>query len=121
MEEKGTYMAVTDLKDTILDLTRDLGIDNRIVAGGVGADESAVKRWITGASFPQHEKRERLQALLDVRDHVLDTFDTAEAVHEWMHADNRYLSGLSPANVLLAGRVDRVEAALTVLDSGMFI
>jgi len=91
------------------------------VAGAVAVDESAVKRWITGASFPQHEKRERLQALLDVRGHVLDTFDTAEAARSWMHANNRYLSGLSPADVLLAGRVDRVEAALTALDSGMFI
>ena len=114
-------MAVTDLKDTILSVTKDLAIDNRTVAGAVAVDESAVKRWVTGASFPQHEKRERLQALLDVRDHVRDTFDTAEAARSWMHANNRYLSGLSPADVLLAGRIDRVEAALTVLDSGMFI
>jgi len=114
-------MIVTDLKDTILGITRGLAIDNRTVAGAVAVDESAVKRWIMGASFPQHEKRARLQALLDVRDHVLDTFDTAEAAYSWMHADNRYLSGLSPADVLLAGRVDRVEAALTVLDSGMFV
>lgn len=56
-----------------------------------------------------------------MRDHVLNTFDTAEAAHSWMHANNRYLSGLSPVDVLLAGRIDRVEAALTVLDSGMFI
>ena len=114
-------MAVTDLKDTILGIMKDLAIDNRIVVGAIGADELAINHWITGASFPQHEKRARLQALLDVRDHALDTFDTAEAAHSWMHADNRSLSGLSPADVLLAGRVDRVEAALTVLDSGMFI
>ncbi len=115
-------MAVTDLRDTILSVTQELGIDNRTVAGAVGADESAVKRWIAGASFPQHEKRERFQALLAVRDHhLLDTFDTTEAIHAWMHTDNRYLGGLSPASVLLAGRIDRVEAALTVLDSGMFI
>jgi len=91
------------------------------VADAVGADESAVKRWITGAGFPQHEKRARLQALLDVRDHILDTFDTPEAVHDWVHTGNRYLGGLSPASVLLVGPVDRVEAALTVLDAGMFI
>jgi Ni/Co efflux regulator RcnB len=114
-------MTVTDLRDTILGVTRDLSIDNHTVAGAVAVDESAVKRWIAGASFPQHEKRERLQALLDVRDHLLDTFDTPEAVHDWMHTDNRYLGGLSPAEVLLAGRVDRVEATITVLDSGMFI
>ncbi len=114
-------MAVTDLRDTILGLTEDLGIDNRAVAGAVGADESAVKRWIAGTSYPQHEKRGRLQALLAVRDHVLDTFDTPEAIHAWMRDNNHYLSGLSPASVLLTGRIDRVEAALAVLDSGMFI
>ena len=113
-------MAMTDLRDTILGLTEDLAIDNRTVAGAGAVDESTVKRWVTGASF-QHEKRERLQALLDVRDHVLDTFDSAEAARSWMHANNRYLNGLSPADVLLAGRIDRVEAALAVLDSGMFI
>ena len=80
-----------------------------------------VEQWRTGASFPQREGRERLEALMYVSNHVLETFATGEAVHTWMHTSNRYLGGLTPAEVAHAGRIDRIEAALTVLDSGMFI
>lgn len=114
-------MPVIDVRDTILSLMNDLGVDNRAVAGALHADESAVKRWLAGAHYPQRDSRARLDTLIALRDHVMDTFDESEAVRAWMHTDNRYLGWLSPANVLLAGRIDRVEAALAVLDAGMFI
>jgi len=114
-------MPVIDVGDAIRGLTSDLGIDNRVLAGAMHADESAVKRWLASAHYPQRDSRSRLDALIALRDHVMDTFDGPEAAKTWMHTDNRYLGWLSPENVLLAGRIDRVEAALIVLDAGMFI
>jgi hypothetical protein len=56
---------------------------------------------------------------LDAR--LRETFDSAEAIRGWLNAENRYLGGLTPAEAVRAGRVDRVEAALEALDSGVFI
>ncbi len=120
VEEKLT-MPVIDVRDAIRGLTSDLGVDNRVLAGAMQTDESAVKRWLAGAHYPQRDSRARLDALIALRDHVMDTFDALEAAKAWMHTDNRYLGWLSLVNVLLAGRIDRVEAALAVLDAGMFI
>ena len=114
-------MAIKDLKDEIGGLKRDLDLSTDALAGALKVDSRTVERWRTGASFPQRDGRERLEALMNVRNHVLDTFATAEAARAWMHASNRYLGGLTPAEVAQAGRIDRIEAALTVLDSGMFI
>ena len=34
---------------------------------------------------------------------------------------NRYLGGMTPADAVRAGRIDRVEAALEAFDSGVFL
>ena len=114
-------MAIKDLKDEIEGLKRDLNLSTDALAGALKVDSRTVERWRTGASFPQREGRERLEALITVRNHVLETFATAKAARTWMHTSNRYLGGLTPAEVAQAGRIDRIEAALTVLDSGMFV
>jgi hypothetical protein len=44
-----------------------------------------------------------------------------ESRRAWLRSDNPYLGGLTPLEVLRAGRTDRVEAALEALDSGMFV
>ncbi|MHB1005347.1 MAG: MbcA/ParS/Xre antitoxin family protein [Chloroflexota bacterium] len=67
-----------------------------------GGDEEAARRWA-------------------LRHRLLGTFTTAEAARAWLNAANRYLGGLTPADALRVGRLDRVEAALEALDSGVFI
>ena len=83
-------MAIKDLKDEIGGLKRDLDLSTDALAGALKVDSRTVERWRTGASFPQRDGRERLEALMNVRNHVLDTFATAEAARAWMHASNRY-------------------------------
>lgn len=114
-------MQVQSLREVIEGLKRDLGVDTPVLAGAFQVHPRAIDRWTHGESYPQHEARSRLEALDKLRDHLWETFNGADAVHTWMHTDNRYLGGLTPANALLAGRIDRVEAALDVLDSGLFI
>jgi len=118
---KGALMALKDLKAEIDGLKQDLGLSNDVLAGALKVDARTIERWRTGVSFPQHEGRARLDAFLTVRAHALDTFNTAEAARTWMHTNNRYLGGMTPENAAQAGRLDRVEAALTALDAGLFI
>jgi len=80
-------------------------------------------RSIAGAPasrFPQRTRR-RLDQLSQVKDHLYQTFSSAQAVHAWMNNDSPYLGGLQPAEVLRAGRIDRIEAALSALDYGAFV
>ncbi len=114
-------MAVTDLKAEIDGLKHDLGLTTDVLAGAFRVDVRTVERWRTGASFPQHEGRARLNQLLSIRAHILDTFSTREAATTWVHTNNRYLGGMSPENAAQAGRLDRIEAALSALDAGLFV
>lgn len=114
-------MTVRNLKDTIESLKHDLGIDVPVLAGALQVHPRAIDRWVHGESYPQHGGRMRLEALDRLRDHLCGAFSSTEAIHTWMTTNNRYLGGLTPANALIAGRIDRVEAALDALDSGLFV
>jgi hypothetical protein len=48
-------------------------------------------------------------------------FGAPDRVQAWLRADSRYLGGLSPLDALRAGRIDRVEAAVEALASGIFL
>ncbi len=114
-------MSVVDLKTEIDGLKRDLGLSTDVLAGALKVDARTIERWRRGASFPQHEGRARLSQLLAIRAHVLDTFSSREAATAWIQTNNRYLGGMTPENAAQAGRLDRVEAALTALDAGLFV
>jgi hypothetical protein len=79
-------------------------------------------RWREG-TYPQTETREKLATLDALYQRLMISFgdDDAEALHTWLHADNRYLGGLKPDDALKAGRFDRVEAALVARDEGFFV
>ena len=114
-------MSVKDLKAEIDGLKHNLAWTTDILAGALKVDARTIERWRAGSSLPQHEGRKRLEALLALRAHVLDTFSTLEAAQLWMQSSKRYLGGLTPENAAKARRVDRIEAALTALDTGMFV
>jgi hypothetical protein len=69
---------------------------------------------------PQGATRARLGELIALRDRLLGMFGTGEAVREWLGAESRYLGGLTPAEVLRAGRLDRVRADLDGLAAGVY-
>ena len=116
-------MATTlfDLHAALTTLEEDLGLTSDALAGALAVDPRTVQRWIAGESLPQHAGRARIDALIGLRDRLHATFTTAEAVHAWMQADNRYLGGLRPADAIRAGRLDVVDGALEALDSGIFV
>lgn len=98
-----------------------LGLRKGELAGAVGASARTVERWRTGQTYPQHEARQRLAELVAVEGHLGETFDDRDARRAWLRSGNPYLGGLTPLEVLRAGRPDRVQAALEALDSGVFV
>ena len=98
-----------------------LGLSRSELAGALGASARTVERWRAGQTYPQHEARERLAELVGVEAHLVETFDDPESGRAWLRSANPYLGGLTPLEVVRAGRTDRVEAALEALDSGVFV
>jgi hypothetical protein len=50
---------------------------------------------------------------------VDETFESSDVARTWLHSESRYLGGLTPAGAIRVGRLDRAEAALEALDSGI--
>jgi transcriptional regulator with XRE-family HTH domain len=99
---------------------RTLVLSDLEIAAAVGVAPRTVDRWRRGDAVPQREARARLARLVTLGEHVRETFDD-DAVGGWLRAENRYLGGLTPLEAIRAGRPDRVEAALEVIDSGIFL
>lgn len=102
-------------------LEAELGLSQSDIAGALATSSRTIGRWRVGETYPQREVRARLTALLDLQHHLLETFSASEATREWLRTANRYLGGLAPVEALRVGRLDRVEAALEALDSGVFL
>lgn len=102
-------------------LERDFDLSRSELAGALGASPRTVERWRTGETHPQRGTRRRLAALIALDRRLRETFEDAEAGRAWLHASSRYLGGMTPADAVRVGRVDRVEAALEALDSGIFV
>jgi transcriptional regulator with XRE-family HTH domain len=102
-------------------LLSELGLSPDDLAGALGVNRRTVERWRLGESYPQLEARTRLLALLGLNQHLRETFATAEDGRSWFRAGSRYLAGDVPADALRRGEIDRVEAALEALDSGIYL
>jgi transcriptional regulator with XRE-family HTH domain len=105
----------------VVRLSRDLGFSTATLAQATGTSPRTVERWRSGETLPQRGARRQLAILLALDMRLRETFDSAEAIRAWLNAENRYLGGLTPTEAVRAGRIDRVEAALEALDSGVFI
>jgi transcriptional regulator with XRE-family HTH domain len=102
-------------------LEEDLGLSVKDLTGALSVDRKTLERWVSGETYPQREARRRLIALLALRDHLRESFTDLEGAREWLNAPARYLGGITPAEALRTGRMDRVEATLDALESGIFV
>jgi hypothetical protein len=114
-------MALVDLGDLLTGLASSLALTESDLTGVLGVDARTLDRWCKGESYPQREARVRIERLSAFNERIHDTFSDDGAIHAWMTTDSRYLGGLKPTEVARAGRLDRVEAALEALNSGVFI
>ena len=111
----------THLEGILEQLETQFGLSSGQLATAVGTTSRTLDRWRTGESFPQREARHRLDHLIALSERLDETFATPESVLAWLRANSTYLGGLKPVEVLQAGRVDRVLAAIEALDSGAFL
>ena len=106
--------------DLVQRIQRDLCLSESDLATALNVSPRTVERWRTEGVVPPQETRQRLRQLAELGDHLRDTFE-ADAIPRWLQSENRYLGGLTPLETLRSGRPDRVEAALEVIDSGIFL
>jgi transcriptional regulator with XRE-family HTH domain len=108
-------------RQAVQQLEADLGLTAKDLTGALSVDRKTLDRWVSGETYPQREARKRLIGLLALRDHLRESFTDMEGAREWLNAPARYLGGITPAEALKTGRMDRVEATLEALESGIFI
>ena len=99
----------------------DLGLTAKDIVGALSVDPRTLDRWSNGETYPQRDARRRLVELLSLSQRLCEAFEGPEGAREWLHASSRYLGGITPAEALRSGRLDRVEATFEVLESGIFI
>jgi transcriptional regulator with XRE-family HTH domain len=97
------------------------GLSDEELADALGASHRTIQRWRAGTAYPQQLARQRLAELLRLQRRVQETFEEPDAVRRWFHSQSRYLGGITPAEAVRVGRLDRAEAALEALDSGIFL
>jgi uncharacterized protein (DUF2384 family) len=108
-------------RQAVHQLESDLGLSSKDLTGALSVDRRTLERWVSGETYPQRDARRRLVALLGLHDRLCEAFDGSEGAREWLHAPSRYLGGITPAEAVRTGRLDRVEAAFEVLESGIFV
>jgi transcriptional regulator with XRE-family HTH domain len=109
------------LSERIDQLTSQFGITDAQFAAVLHVQPRTVERWRAEEAFPQHESRQRFEALLALAGRLGESFKTPRGEREWLHAESGYFGGLKPIDALLRGRIDLVDAALEALDSGVFV
>lgn len=109
------------IERSLQQIVTTLRLSDADLAGAVQTSLRTIERWRTHATYPQHESRRRLDALDALADRLHESFETPEAISAWMHADNSLLGGMKPIEALRVGRIDRVEAAIEALESGVFV
>lgn len=120
VETVGILLDVTP-HEVIEQLEVDLGLSSGDLARILDSSPRTIDRWRLGQAYPQNAMRRRLAGLVALHHHLLETFATPGTSRTWLRQTSHFLGGLTPLEVLKAGRPDRVEAALEALDSGVFV
>ena len=102
-------------------LEKSLSMSEDELAQALNINRRTLQRWRTGMAYPQQLARQRLAELLRLEQRVGQAFQGRDALRRWFHTESRYLGGMTPAEAIHVGRLDRVEAALEALDSGVFL
>ncbi len=102
-------------------LEKALGIPEDELAQALDSNRRTLQRWRAGRTHPQQLARLKLAELLQLQERARETFEGGDAVRRWFRSPSRYLGGITPAEAVRVGRLDRVEAALEALDAGVFL
>lgn len=112
---------ITALPQRIAALTAALGISASDLAHILGTSDRTVLRWLADETYPQHDARQKFDALDALATRLIASFDSDEGVRLWLRTESGYFGGLRPLDALLRGRIDAVDNALEALDAGVFV
>src|SRR5687768_1666866 len=84
---------------------REMGLMPAELADALGVSQRTVSRWRAGETLPQRAARAKLAELDELGRHLFRTFED-EAVPIWLRTPNRYLGGVTPAEMLRLGRFE---------------
>lgn len=104
-------------KAKLRELTRDLGGQAR-VAEILGVSRSRVSRWLR-TERPDRENRRKLEAVEFILSRLLDRYERETAL-KWLHGFNAHLGDRRPLDLVAAGRVTEVLAALEADETGAY-
>lgn len=90
------------------------------VANLLGARPETVSRWNQGKAFPRPDAQKNLLSLEYIVDQLSDFYEPKEA-RLWLFSRQKLLSGQTPADLIQAGKIDDVIAAIERLREGVFI
>ena len=123
IETMNTPAAVLDTtpRQALDALQEAMGLSEEELAEALGVSHRTLQRWRAGTAYPQQLARQRLAELLRLQQRVRETFEGPDVVRRWFHSESRYLGGITPAEAVRVGRLDRAEAALEAVDSGIFL
>src|SRR3990172_2369791 len=119
MDTSAALLGMTP-REALDTLEKSLGMSEDELAQALNSHRRTLQRWRAGTAYPQRLARQRLAELLRLQQRVRETFKGRDAIRRWFHSESRYLGDMTPAEAIRVGRLDRVEAALEALDSGVF-
>jgi len=98
-------------------ITDDLGSQAR-VARVLGVSPSRVSRWLR-TEDPDAANRRKLEGLEFVLGRLLDVYERETAI-KWLQGFNAHLRDRRPIDLLSAGRITEVLAALEAEETGAY-
>lgn len=106
----------------IEEVERGFCLSRTELARALAVSPQTLGHWHAGENTPPPEAWTRLTAWYALHRRLVDTFtDGQDGARDWLHTPKRYLAGRPPAELAREGRFDRIEAALGVLEAGIFI
>lgn len=96
---------------------RQAGISIAEIGQITGVRERQVQNWVSGASRPSRETRDRLVDMHYVVTQLSDVY-RPEGIEIWLHSRNPELHGSRPIDLLINGHFETVLAAVERLKSG---
>lgn len=117
-----TEVSLLDLRERADLIRREWGWSPTELANALGVPETPILFWLAGDALPSEAVQPRLDSLLKLYARLQEVFSgDSITVRQWLYAPSKYLGGLTPVDAIRAGRIDRAEAALEALESGVFI
>lgn len=105
---------------TVLGLWSSLDVSDEVLAAALSTDRRTLESWRSG-THPPRAARDKLAALARLHARLVDSLRDPHELRAWLHSESRYLGGVPPVDALRAGSIDRIEAVIESLDSGLFV